>query len=89
MYYIMAVRFNPKDASSFASVSLDRSIKVVFLPKFESSSGHCIRASATTRCWAIRRASTAWTSIRDPTSRTSPRAATTSFPHIPAVTSRP
>ena len=34
MYYIMAVRFNPKDASSFASVSLDRSIKVVFLPKF-------------------------------------------------------
>ena len=25
----MAVRFNPKDASSFASVSLDRSIKVL------------------------------------------------------------
>ena len=49
MYYIMAVRFNPKDALSFASVSLDRSIKVVFLPKLESSSGHCIKASATTR----------------------------------------
>ena len=27
-YYIMSVRFNPKDSSSFATVSLDRSIKV-------------------------------------------------------------
>lgn len=26
-YYIMSVRFNPKDSSSFATVSLDRSIK--------------------------------------------------------------
>lgn len=28
MYVVMAVKFNPKDNSSFASVSLDRSVKV-------------------------------------------------------------
>ena len=28
VYYIMAVKFNPKDSTSFASVSLDRSVKV-------------------------------------------------------------
>ena len=31
MYVVMAVKFNPKDNSSFASVSLDRSVKVSLL----------------------------------------------------------